>query len=165
MVQAQPFFEFLAVGRNQVDTKLVRIDEDIAAGVAITLGELGHQLLDARLCHGEDALLVTLLESDFLGERLFEQPLQVRYKRRRLAFASGVHAPRIGSVIVNSHFPAKEAQSPCSLSRESLIQRIEISSFLAASGLSSPCISRNSPCFSEIAGKETGSMRAASTTT
>src|SRR5262245_64415500 len=88
MVQAQPFFEFLAVGRNQVDTKLVRIDEDIAAGVAITLGELGDQLLDDRLCHGEDALLVTLLESDFIGERLFEQPLQVRYKRRRLAFAS-----------------------------------------------------------------------------
>jgi hypothetical protein len=65
----------------EIDPEPLRQIKDVAPGMAVPFGELGHQLLDAGGGHGDDVLLVTLPERDFFAEGAFEHRLEVRHER------------------------------------------------------------------------------------
>src|SRR5438034_2849510 len=76
------------LAHHQIDAKLVSERDDVAPGMTIAFGKLGHQLLDAGGRHGNHPFLLTLLERYLLAERTLKQQLEVRCHRRRLALGA-----------------------------------------------------------------------------
>src|SRR5438132_1646618 len=87
MICGQRFLDCLAMARQQIDTQLFSVLNEVAASVAITLGVLAGQLLEAGLYHGEGALLIALRDRHLLAERLLKYAFEVR-QERRLRFAT-----------------------------------------------------------------------------
>src|SRR5262245_29796811 len=76
------------LARHQLYPELVSQPEDVASRVAVTLGVLGHQLLNASRSHRHDALLLALPQSNFLVQRVLRQCLEVHGNRPGLPFGA-----------------------------------------------------------------------------
>src|SRR5262245_17562165 len=76
------------LARHQLHPELVSQPEDVASRVAVTLGVLGHQLLNASRSHRHDALLLALPQSNFLVQRAPKQCLEVHGNRLRLPLSA-----------------------------------------------------------------------------
>src|SRR5262245_57799655 len=69
------------LARHQLHPELVSQPEDVASGVTVTLGVLGHQLLNASRSHRHDALLLALPQRNFLVQCAAKQRLEVHGNR------------------------------------------------------------------------------------
>src|SRR5215510_2702336 len=80
ILSGERFFAAI-LARHQLHPELVSQPEDVASRVAVTLGVLGHQLLNASRSHRHDALLLALPQSNFLVQRVLKQCLEVHRNR------------------------------------------------------------------------------------
>jgi hypothetical protein len=71
------------LARQQIHAKFVREREEIPPSMTVTFGELDNELLDASHRHGNDRILLFLLEFCRLVERMLERQLEIKCNRWR----------------------------------------------------------------------------------